>query len=101
MARDNSIDPSKIETQLEEYIGSTCAHSPGVAVAVVEHDQIIAARGLGVTSAEPESALPVTDNTLFCVGSITKPITGTVVMRLVEQDAHDGAAAGREELWPA
>jgi CubicO group peptidase (beta-lactamase class C family) len=54
---------------------------PGVAVGVVlEGEEEIA--GLGVTSIE--HPLPVDDETLFQVGSITKTFTGTLLMRLVE-----------------
>lgn len=41
------------------------------------------AKGFGVTSVE-DGGLPVTPETLFRVGSITKPLTGTAIMRLVE-----------------
>ncbi|NJN19139.1 MAG: beta-lactamase family protein [Oscillochloris sp.] len=60
---------------------------PGVALGVLRGG-IIEMAGLGVTSlANP---LPVTDDTLFQIGSITKTMLGTVVMRLV--------AAGRLDL---
>jgi CubicO group peptidase (beta-lactamase class C family) len=57
-------------------------HTPGVAVGVLRdgHDEITT---FGVTSIE--DPLPVQPNTLFQIGSITKTITATAVMRLVEQ----------------
>lgn len=55
---------------------------PGVA-AGLWHDGREHLTGFGVTSVE--NPLPVTADTLFQIGSITKTITGTVIMRLVEQ----------------
>jgi CubicO group peptidase (beta-lactamase class C family) len=58
--------------------------TPGVSVAVVYQDRNVYARGFGVTSADPAQAVAVTPKTLFRVGSTTKPMTGTLLMRLVE-----------------
>jgi CubicO group peptidase (beta-lactamase class C family) len=55
---------------------------PGVGFGVL-HGGETAARGLGVTSVD--NPLPVTEDTLFQVGSISKTFTGTAVMRLVDQ----------------
>jgi CubicO group peptidase (beta-lactamase class C family) len=57
---------------------------PGLSLVVVRAGEIAYAEGFGVTSAEPENALPVTPDTLFRAGSVTKPLTGTMLMRLVE-----------------
>jgi CubicO group peptidase (beta-lactamase class C family) len=54
---------------------------PGAAVGVVCEDEEQVA-GLGVTNVE--HPLPVDDETLFQIGSITKTFTGTLLMRLVE-----------------
>ncbi len=69
---------------LEQKIeaGMKAGHVPGLALAVVQNGKIIYARGLGVASVE--TGLPVTPDTLFRIGSITKPLTATAVMRLVE-----------------
>ena len=56
-------------------------HVPGLAVGVID-GETEASTGLGVTSlAHP---LPVNADTLFQVGSITKTVTGTLALRLVE-----------------
>ncbi len=55
---------------------------PGVALGILENGQVTT-RGFGVTSVD--NALPVTDGTLFQIGSISKTFTGTLLMRLVEQ----------------
>ncbi|MCQ3929475.1 MAG: penicillin-binding protein [Chloroflexi bacterium] len=70
---------------LERHIVSQMqAHQvPGLALALVEGEEIFYARGFGVTSIE-DGGVPVTPQTLFRIGSITKPMTGTLIMRLVE-----------------
>lgn len=55
---------------------------PGVAVAIWNNGNEYA-EGFGVTSIE--NPLPVTPDTLFQVGSISKTFTGTMLMQLAEQ----------------
>jgi CubicO group peptidase (beta-lactamase class C family) len=70
-------------------------HVPGVAIGILhEGDEDIAA--YGVTNIE--HPLPVDGDTLFQIASITKTITATVVMRLVERDALDLDAPIRRYL---
>ncbi len=59
---------------------------PGVAVGIV-HKGETATAGFGVTNVD--HPLPVTDETLFQIGSITKTFTGTAIMRLVEMGKLD------------
>jgi CubicO group peptidase (beta-lactamase class C family) len=54
---------------------------PGVSIAVWHNDTVMSA-GLGITSVE--HPLPVTADTLFQVGSISKTFTGTMLMQLAE-----------------
>src|SRR3954451_3962874 len=54
---------------------------PGVAVGVIEGDKEDIAT-FGLTSVE--QPLPITEDTLFQIGSTTKTVTATPVMRLVE-----------------
>jgi len=54
---------------------------PGIAVGVL-HKGDTFSRGFGVTNVD--NPLPVTSETLFQIGSITKTFTGTAIMRLVE-----------------
>src|SRR5437773_10112874 len=70
-------------------------HVPGIAIGVLhDGDEDIAA--YGVTNLE--HPLPVDADTLFQIASITKTITATVVMRLVERDALDLDAPVRRYL---
>jgi CubicO group peptidase (beta-lactamase class C family) len=55
---------------------------PGVAIGVLDEGRVTT-RAFGVTNID--HPLPVTDDTLFQIGSISKTFTGTAIMRLVEQ----------------
>lgn len=70
----------------EERIAAAMAAAevPGLALAVVHRGAVVYASGFGVTSVE-DGAIPVTPRTLFQIGSTTKPLTGTMLMRLVER----------------
>ncbi len=70
-------------------------HVPGVAVGILEGDRECTA-GFGVTSVE--NPLPVDADTLFQIGSITKTVTATAAMRLVEQGRLDLDAPVRTYL---
>ena len=59
---------------------------PGVVVGIL-HKGEVAIAGFGVTNVD--HPLPVTDETLFQIGSITKTFTGTAIMRLVEMGTLD------------
>jgi CubicO group peptidase (beta-lactamase class C family) len=55
---------------------------PGVSLGILR-DGMITTRGFGVTNVN--HPLPVTDRTLFQIGSISKTFTGTAMMRLVDE----------------
>lgn len=65
---------------------------PGAAVGVLHKGETVTV-GSGVTSVE--NPLPVTDETLFQIGSNTKTFTGTIIMRLVEMGKLDLEATVR------
>lgn len=52
-------------------------HAAGFAVAVVEKDKVIYAKGFGYRDVEKK--LPVTPNTLFAIGSCTKAFTASLL----------------------
>lgn len=70
-----------LERDVEEQM--QVAHVPGLALAVVQDLEVVYSRGFGITSVE-DGGLPVTPETLFRIGSITKSMTTTAIMRLVE-----------------
>lgn len=57
-------------------------HVPGITIAVADGGAIAWARGFGVV--REGAAQPVTERTLFQAGSISKPVTATAMLRLVE-----------------
>ncbi|MEM7535940.1 MAG: serine hydrolase domain-containing protein [Chloroflexota bacterium] len=59
---------------------------PGVAVGVLYNGQTYTA-GFGVNNIN--HSLPITDTTLFQIGSITKTFVGTLLMRMVEENMLD------------
>jgi CubicO group peptidase (beta-lactamase class C family) len=71
-----------IQTQM------TTARVPGLALAIVQDQEIVYARGFGVTAADA-TGVSVTPQTLFRLASVTKPLTGTAVIRLVEAGTLD------------
>jgi len=93
--------------QLAQRIEQEMQHHqvPGFALAVVQEGNLSFTRGFGVTSIE-DAGVPVTPHTLFCSGSISKPLTGATIMRLVERGRLDLDAPVVEYLpwltfsWP-
>ncbi len=63
---------------------------PGLQVAVVQDGRIVLERSYGV--ANLQTPVPVTDETVFSINSITKIFTGVEAMRLVEQGKLDLSA---------
>ena len=58
-------------------------HIPGMAIAVVKDDEVIFVRGFGLSDLSNET--PVTPETIFPIGSITKSFTATLVGMLVDE----------------
>lgn len=58
-------------------------HIPGVALAVIKDRKVIKLKGYGL--ANVETGLPVTSDTVFKIGSISKPIIAMGIMLLVEK----------------
>src|SRR5438270_5445236 len=95
--RPASTTLSGVDTRLDALVRDAMSryHVPGVAVGIL-HDGTIDVDGWGVTSVE--HPLPVDADTLFQIASVTKTITATVIMRLVERDALDLDAPVRRYL---
>ncbi|HEX9945260.1 MAG TPA: serine hydrolase domain-containing protein [Thermoanaerobaculia bacterium] len=68
-------DFSSLEKTAAEELAAT--RTPGAAVAVISGDRIVFSKGFGV--ANVETGTPVTPDTLFHVGSLTKVLTAAAV----------------------
>jgi CubicO group peptidase (beta-lactamase class C family) len=66
-------------------------HIPGLQVAVVQHGKIVRLGAYGL--ANIQDSIPVSNQTLFQVNSITKAFTGVAIMQLVEAGKLDLAAS--------
>jgi CubicO group peptidase (beta-lactamase class C family) len=79
-----SLNFFALEQQIEARMKA--GHVPGFALAIVQDQKVIYVRGFGYTAVENnvECGLPVTPQTLFRIGSVSKSLTGVAVMRLVE-----------------
>ena len=75
----NNADFSAVDAYVEAQMKTL--KIPGLALAIVQGDQVIYAKGYG--QAHPDG-IPVTSQTPFMIGSTTKSITALAVMQLVE-----------------
>lgn len=77
--------PAGFPAELDQYLARALTdwQIPGMAVAVVRNDTVLAARGYGVRElGRPE---PVDANTVFDAASLTKSFTATAVAMLVDE----------------
>lgn len=75
----------KIDALVQQQIRSFSI--PGLQIAVTRGEQMVFSESYG--SADLESGTPVTRETLFRIGSITKPITATVTLMLEQNQQLD------------
>lgn len=70
--------------QVDDYVRTVMAerHAPGVAVTVIKNGQVVKMKGYGVASVE--FSVPVTTDTVFEIGSVSKQMTAAGIMLLVE-----------------
>ena len=68
----------KIESIIKKY------NAVGISVAVVENNQIVYSKGFGYR--DLENKLPVNENTVFPIGSITKSFTASLIGILQDQN---------------
>ena len=80
-----ALDFAAIDAYVEAQMKDI--HMPGLALGIVQRDQIVYVKGYGV--ADP-SGRPVTAQTPFWLASLAKPVTALAIMQLVE--------AGKVEL---
>lgn len=72
---------TRIEAAVSKFMSTT--HAPGVSIAVVEGTELKWAAGFGF--ADLENQVPATEHTLYRLASISKSLSATGAMELVEQ----------------
>lgn len=82
-------DPAEMEVFIDQIVNERMAedHIPGAVVVVVRDGEIFFAKGYGF--ADLENQVPVTPDTIFRAGSISKLLTATAVMQLHERGLLD------------
>ncbi len=96
----NSAQADQFDS-VRELIKSTLVDEqiPSVTVAVARHGEIIWEEGFGW--ADRENRRPATEHTMYSIASISKPITATGIMVLVEQGKLDLDKPANEYLGDA
>jgi len=90
--------PAGFPASLDAYIAKAVRdwEVPGLAIAVVRNDSVLATRGYGVRElGKPE---PVDENTVFSIASLTKSFTATAAAMLVDDGKLQWDAPARRYL---
>lgn len=74
----------RVDELMNKYVGKS---TPGAAVAVIKNGKIVLSKGYGYSDIETKK--PVTKDTVFEYGSVSKLFVWTSVMQLVEQGKID------------
>ena len=81
--KENSIPQTleELETRIKEVLSET--NTPGAAVVLTSKDEVLWIGAMGIADVEEER--PVTEETMFRVGSISKSFTGLTMLKLQEK----------------
>jgi len=88
-AQPSSLSAAPAARAVEQFITDTMRvlGAPGVAVCVMRDGQVLWSRGFGM--ADLEQRVPVTAETRFRIGSVSKALTSVAIGRLVEEGRLD------------
>lgn len=89
-----TIDSAAIDAIVREALAAS--HTPGAGVAIVKDDHVVYLKGHGVR--ELGGREPVTPDSLFCIGSLTKAFTTTSIAMLVDERKMDWDDPVRKHL---
>ena len=85
VAEETRFDVDPIQKRIQKQID--LEQIPSLAVAVVSNGDIIWEKGFGW--ADKARRIPATEHTMYSLASISKPITATGIMKLVENGQLD------------
>lgn len=77
-----AVEKSAVGVAVEKFVEA--GEVAGAVALVVDREKVVDVSAVGL--ADREAGLPMKENTLFWIASMTKPITGTAVMMLVEEE---------------
>src|SRR5437763_1347576 len=79
-------DPKEIEAWMDEFVADYVKHSraPSLGFVLVKGDKILFQKGYGYADAGKKTPV-VPDQTVFDAASVSKLVTATAVMQLIEQ----------------
>ena len=79
-----AAEPRRDLERVDAYVQSLFERSglPGMALSIVEGDNVVYARGFGTAD---DAGAAVTPDTLFIIGSTTKSMTALAVLQLADQ----------------
>ena len=91
-AQTNAVDDARYQSVIEMLDGFILREMedkalPGVSIVLVDDQRIVWQKGFGY--ADPQAKTPVSSDTLFRVGSVSKLFTDVAVMQLVERGKID------------
>ena len=79
-----SAVPADLRQKVDAYLEDAfAADRPGVAVIVTDDGETVYSAGRGL--ADMESGTPITPQTVFRIGSITKQFTAAIILQLVDE----------------
>lgn len=79
------VDLPTIENAVKAFMNKY--NLPGLSIAITKDERLVYAKGYGM--ADQEKGVPVTNSSIFRLGSLSKPITGIAAMKLVDEGKLD------------
>jgi D-alanyl-D-alanine carboxypeptidase len=80
-ARAQTVDPAQVDSMIRKTVSDK--QIVGLSVGVMQNGKVILAKGYGVSDIATRQ--PVTPNTMFGIGSVTKQFTCTALLMLAEE----------------
>lgn len=78
-----TINKDSLDAKLREWLPDISATTPGYSIAVISQGKTVYQKCLG--SADLENNLPINDNTVFNVGSVSKQFTAFLILQLEQE----------------